>query len=415
MATSRTTGHTNGHHQSSREVHQEINRIRDEMDHTLEEIGDYLHPKHLLDYAVDAVRSGSAGGSKQKVREAVNYGVRELKQHPGPALLLGGAALWYLMEHREGEDEPRLGRGSRRAATYGAWEEGYDWSTASEDEQSWSEKAREALDHVRTVIADTGMAAKDKVKAVANKMVGVSGKSREEIHAQWANLREHAGSFVDARTGEPYDDSYCEPWCSSSLEACAKISEESEDDSSWSGKAQQAVSSMASSLKNTGASAKEQLRTIGGYISSLASGASAQASRATSRSRERVSRGLHSAAGSAQQGIHRVGDVVQQGLGRGQDQFKRALEEKPFAVGAACLGLGLLVGLLAPSTRQENELLGDAADRLKDQAREAGEQVVDRGKEVASAAASAVSDVAERQGVTPAKLGETARSMACDR
>jgi len=79
-------------------------------------------------------------------------------------------------------------------------------------------------------------------------------------------------------------------------------------------------------------------------------------------------------------------------------------------VGAACLGLGLLAGLLAPATKQENELMGDAADRLKDQVRDMGEQAVERGKKAASAAAGAVKKEAERQGLTPEKIGEAVRS-----
>jgi hypothetical protein len=449
MATSRTSGRTNGHHQSSREVHQEINRIRDEMDHTLEEIGDYLHPKHLLDYAVDAIRSGSAGSSKQSVREYANQGVSIIKRHPGPAMLLGGAVLWYLMEQNE-EDEVdefdyRLStRGSRRTATYGAWEEGYDWSTSPEDEQTWSERAKQALEQVRTVVADKTMAAKDKVKHVAKHMVGASGKSREELHAQWANLREHSGSYVDARTGQPYDDGYGDKaW--SQAEACGCLCDENADDSSWSGKAQDVVNSMSESLKNTGASVKEQFRSIGGQLSGLVSSGSSgvsgmmasgssrmgdvmssgssRVSAMASRSRRGMSRGwdsasggLHSAADSARHGVSQVGDSVSRGVRQGADQFQRAIREQPLAVGAACLGLGLLAGLLAPATRRENELMGEASDQLKDQvkgqAREVGEQAMERGKEAASAMADAVKKEADRQGLTPEKFAKSANAGA---
>src|SRR5687768_5535032 len=143
---SHSNGHSDDHQQSSREVHQEINRIRSDMDHTLEEIGDYLHPKHLLDYVVDAVRSGSPGSSKQTVREYANQCVSALKAHPGPAMLAGGALLWYLVDQNRDDDELNYRgpmdsrRGAPRMATYGAWEEGYDWSTSAEDERTWSEK-----------------------------------------------------------------------------------------------------------------------------------------------------------------------------------------------------------------------------------------------------------------------------------
>jgi hypothetical protein len=101
---------------------------------------------------------------------------------------------------------------------------------------------------------------------------------------------------------------------------------------------------------------------------------------------------------------------------QGADQFQRAVREQPLAVGAACLGLGLLAGLLAPATPRENELMGEASDQLKDQvkdqAREVGEQAMERGKEAASAMAGAVKKEADRQGLTPEKLAESANAGA---
>jgi ElaB/YqjD/DUF883 family membrane-anchored ribosome-binding protein len=362
---------------------------------------------------------------------------------------MGGAVLWYLMEQNREEDElnyrgPMDTRGMRRSATYGAWEAGYDWSGSQEDEQTWSEKAKQALDQVRTVVADKTMAAKDKVKHVARHMIGASGKTREELHAQWANLREHSGSYVDARTGKPYDDSYGDTaW--SQAEACACLCDENSDDSSWSSKAEDVVSSMSESLKNTGASVKDHFRSIGSQLSSLVSSGSSRvggmmssgagrvgdmvsagrermsdiasrSGRSVSRGWESASSGLHSAADSARHGVSRVGSSMTSGIRQGSDQFQRAVREQPLAVGAACLGLGLLAGLLAPASRRENELMGDASDRLKDQvkdqAREVGEQAMERGKEVAAAATSAVKEEATKQSLTPEKVAESLKTTA---
>jgi hypothetical protein len=389
---------------SSSEVHKDIKRIRGQMDHTLEEIGDYLHPKHALDYLVDSFSAGSAAGSKEKVQEFARQGLGALKRHPGPAVLLGGAILWYLTEDSERND--RSSHGSKRAgraAIYGAWEDGYQWSQSPEDEQTWAQRARTALDDVRAVIADTTIAAKDKVKSVAKKMVGVSGKTREEIHAQWADLHEHSGSVVDARTGEPYDDSYGDDRCQSSLEACARVSDEDADDSSWTNKAEGVVKSISASLKNTGGSAKEQLRSIGDHISGLVASAGGRASEMTSHmassTRHGVSRGLssaatglHTAADSAREGAHRVGDALGRGVEQGRQQFQRTPREQPLAVGAAALGLGLLAGLLVPSTRAENELMGEAAHQVKNEAQQTGAKMIKRGEQVASDAIVAVSE-----------------------
>ncbi|RIK85587.1 MAG: hypothetical protein DCC67_03725 [Planctomycetota bacterium] len=409
MAASQVNGQ-----QTSGDVQREINRIRHEMDHTLDEIGNYLHPKHLLDYVVDSVRSGSAGASKQRARDIARQGADVIKAHPGPAALLAGAALWYLLERGQEESGGSPYRTGRRGgATYGAWEEGYDWSAAAEDEPTWTEKARRALDDVRAVVADKSMAAKDKIKSVAKQMIGVSGKTREEIHAQWANLREHSGSYVDARTGEPYDESYGdEAW--NQLSACACLSDDEADDASWRDSAQETVAAMSESLKNAGASVKEQLRAIGGRLSNLAaSGRSAvggAAGRAASQTRRGMASGYRSAAGglqsvahSARHGAQGVGGAVHHSYDRGRDMFSQSLRDEPLVVGAAFLGLGLLAGLIVPATRAENRLMGDAADRVKEQAREAGEQALERGKQAAASAAGSAAEEASRQGLVSAK------------
>jgi hypothetical protein len=246
-------------------------------------------------------------------------------------------------------------------------------------------------------------------------------------------LREHSGSYVDARTGEPYDDSYGDAGWSQAA-ACACLSDDSADDSSWSHKAQDAVNSMSESLKNTGAGVKEQFRALGGHLSGLASSGSRRMSGMTSAGRERIGHmasgaregvsrgwdsaasGLHSAADSARHGVSRMGSTVSHGVRQGSDQFRRTIQEQPLAVGAACLGLGLLAGLLAPMTRRENELMGETSDQLKDQvkdrAREVGQEAVERGKHVAAAATSAVKKEANRQGLTAENLAQTAKEGA---
>jgi hypothetical protein len=63
--------------------------------------------------------------------------------------------------------------------------------------------------------------------------------------------------------------------------------------------------------------------------------------------------------------------------------FWQAMEEKPLVVGAAVLALGLFIGLAIPSTDPEDELMGDARDRLLDNVKEAGHQALDPNHSVA--------------------------------
>lgn len=64
---------------------------------------------------------------------------------------------------------------------------------------------------------------------------------------------------------------------------------------------------------------------------------------------------------------------------------KSAFEDHPIALGAGVVALGLVTGLLAPSTRSEHRIVGDI-----------GQQVVDKVSEVAKEAGEKAQHVAER-------------------
>lgn len=88
---------------------------------------------------------------------------------------------------------------------------------------------------------------------------------------------------------------------------------------------------------------------------------------------------------------------------RVEDRLDEALHESPLAVGAAAVALGLAIGLSAPSTRRESELMGGARDQLLDRAREAAGGMTDRVQEVAS------NVVNERVQEVAAKVAEQAQ------
>ncbi|HEY9422433.1 MAG TPA: hypothetical protein VIW92_13535, partial [Thermoanaerobaculia bacterium] len=84
--------------------------------------------------------------------------------------------------------------------------------------------------------------------------------------------------------------------------------------------------------------------------------------------------------------------------------FWQKMEENPLMVGAATLALGVIAGLSLPSTRKEDELMGETRDRLVDEVKEAGQEVLEKGKHVAEAVAGKVKDEAQGQGLTPDSL-----------
>src|SRR5690606_38225650 len=95
----------------------------------------------------------------------------------------------------------------------------------------------------------------------------------------------------------------------------------------------------------------------------------------------------------AKQRVGQVGERLRETTGKAREQFthgrdvaNKTLEDYPLAIGGAALGIGMLIGLVFPRSRKEDELMGDKADELKqrakERARDAGEQAIERGRHV---------------------------------
>jgi len=101
-------------------------------------------------------------------------------------------------------------------------------------------------------------------------------------------------------------------------------------------------------------------------------------------------------------------EQARHGYYAGMEKMKQTTDDYPLAVGAGCLALGVVAGMLIPSTRKEDEWVGPARDRLMRRSKEAARDAVERGKHVAQAAADAAKTQAQEQGLTPQALKEKA-------
>ena len=93
-------------------------------------------------------------------------------------------------------------------------------------------------------------------------------------------------------------------------------------------------------------------------------------------------------------------------------QARRAVglaQENPLGLAVGAVAVGFLAGLAVPSSRVEHEKLGPVADRVKDQAKETGQEALERGKEVAQSAAQTVSEEGRKHGE---ELADSARENA---
>ena len=83
-----------------------------------------------------------------------------------------------------------------------------------------------------------------------------------------------------------------------------------------------------------------------------------------------------------------------QQLGRVRDTGER----NPIGLAIGGVAVGFLVGTLLPSTRVENERLGEVSDRVVDAAKETAGEAVERGKQVAQDATQAATEKAKESG-----------------
>jgi len=97
---------------------------------------------------------------------------------------------------------------------------------------------------------------------------------------------------------------------------------------------------------------------------------------------------------------------------RTRERVSATANQHPLEVGLVALAAGLLAGLAVPTPNVINRSVGATADRLRDRTREAGNEMLQKGKRVAEAAVSAVTQEAQAQGLTAERLKEKAAAVA---
>jgi polyhydroxyalkanoate synthesis regulator phasin len=84
--------------------------------------------------------------------------------------------------------------------------------------------------------------------------------------------------------------------------------------------------------------------------------------------------------------------------GKKVGRVKDAAERNPLGLAVGAAALGFVAGLLLPSTRMENERMGEMSDQLVDAAKETASDAVERGKQVAQDVAATAKESSKEQG-----------------
>jgi gas vesicle protein len=95
----------------------------------------------------------------------------------------------------------------------------------------------------------------------------------------------------------------------------------------------------------------------------------------------------------------RIGEATPEG-GQVKEGAQRAVgfaEENPIGLALGGVATGFLVGMMLPTTRVEDERIGPIADQVKDEAKETGQEALQRGKEVAGQVAETAKEAGQQQ------------------
>lgn len=315
---------------SSEEIRRDIERTRAEMDHTVDALQDRLKPRHLLDDVLEAFRGSSTSDSAS----SGGSGTADTFKDVGSKIL------------------EKLKENPMPAALIGA---GITW-----------------------LMFDSGGRR--------------TGLTRADYTPRKWDLPSYSGSYVDARTGQPYTAEYGDE--ARRTAGGMGTSGTGSGSPGVMDRAKGAMSGAADTMSDAAGSLKDKAGDAMQAAKDAASSVAERASDWAGSARETAG----SAGETASQYASAASDQAQRGYRTSKHYVERGIEQYPLAMGAAAMALGVLSGLLLPSTDAEDRLMGEQADELKDRAKDAGQSVMDSGKHVAAATASAAQDEASRQG-----------------
>lgn len=299
---------------SSSEIESDIRQTRSRMDSTLDQLGERLTARSLLNSALDWWESHSEGTrTSARVKDTYQTIIHQVKDNPMPAMLVGAGIAWMLIgaarEEPEYEEYERPGRMRYRGIqrhpleteSFTGGEAGGHEGEKQEGGPGLIEKAKDKLAEGKEAIAGAAETAKEKISGMGEAAQRATGEMRH-------------------------------------------------------------------------------------------------------RARESYSRGRSMS--------RQMGRSLREGYSSSAERFEDAVEEYPLAVGVGFAALGALVGLLLPSTRREDELLGESSDQLVENVKEKGQEILERGKVVGERVAGAAMEEAKKQGITEESVGEKLSEVA---
>jgi len=107
-----------------------------------------------------------------------------------------------------------------------------------------------------------------------------------------------------------------------------------------------------------------------------------------------------------------VQDKTRQAYGKARDTVAETTDQYPLQVGLGCLVVGVLAGLALPTPKPVHRYAGPTVDRLRNRAKDASRDWLQKGKRVAQAATDAAKSEADNQGLNLERLRQSGKAVA---
>jgi hypothetical protein len=104
------------------------------------------------------------------------------------------------------------------------------------------------------------------------------------------------------------------------------------------------------------------------------------------------------------------GDVKQQAR-----RASSVAQENPLGLAIGAVAVGFVAGMLIPSTRVEDEKLGEASDSVIEKVKETGQEALEHGKQVAQDAAQTAKESGQEHAQQVKESAQDAGSSSSDR
>jgi ElaB/YqjD/DUF883 family membrane-anchored ribosome-binding protein len=135
-------------------------------------------------------------------------------------------------------------------------------------------------------------------------------------------------------------------------------------------------------------------------VGEAAGSVAAKSGQAMHETRERVGEMAHMARAQVGEAASRVRDQTQYQAARARDTYNYLRTEQPLILGILALAVGAAFGAGLPPTRQEDALLGEMRDEYVHRVKDAGEEYLEQGRQMTTAASDAAKEQTERTGLT---------------